>query len=127
MLPLTQHALAIIAHVAYHGYEGIATDLSERERLVADLGDANILILRNHGLLTVGENVSEAFEIMVLLERACQAQVAAQSGGAALNLIPDDVAEHAARQFETVSGRTGDRAWPAYVRRMDRQDPSFRD
>ena len=61
LLPLTQHALAVIAHTAYHGYEGIATDLSERERLVADLGDANIMVLRNHGLLTVGRTVAEAF------------------------------------------------------------------
>ncbi len=127
LLPLTQHSLPFYQRIGYHDYEGIALDTEERARLGGNLGPYRAMILRNHGLLAVGQNVAEAFEILVLLERACQAQVAAQAGGAALNLIPDDIAEATARQFETISGRTGDRSWPAYLRRIERLDPSFRD
>ena len=72
----------MIAHTSYHGYEGIATDMNERERLVCDLGEANILVLRNHGLLTVGRTVAEAFVWMYRAERACRMQLAFQSSGA---------------------------------------------
>lgn len=107
LLPLTQHALKYHNRLAYHGYEGIALDLSERERLVKDLGEHNAMILRNHGLLAVGRTVAEAFDQIYFLERACQAQIAAQSAGSPLTVPPEDVREHTARQFES----NGDAPW----------------
>jgi ribulose-5-phosphate 4-epimerase/fuculose-1-phosphate aldolase len=78
LLPITQHAMRFHERIASHPYEGIAIDLAERERLVKDLGDHNAMILENHGLLTCGRTVAEAFGTMYYLERACQAQVAAR-------------------------------------------------
>ena len=92
LLPLTQNALIVIAQTGYHDYEGIATDLDERERIVADLADNNVLILRNHGLLTVGRSVGEAFVWLYRTERACQLQLAFQQSGAEPSPIPEHVA-----------------------------------
>ena len=130
--PLTQHALAIIAHVAYHGYEGIATDLGERERLVADLGDANVLVLRNHGLLTVGRTVAEAFVWMYRAERACRMQVAFQQTGEAAVEIPDEVQRLTIERNAKANSPQGHRPigrheWPALLRRLDRIDPGYKD
>lgn len=129
--PLTQHALAIIAHVAYHGYEGIATDLNERERLVADLGEANILVLRNHGLLTVGRTIAEAFVWMYRAERACRMQVAFQQTGEEAVEIPEDVQQVTIQRNLKANSPEGHRPigvyeWPALLRRMDRLDPSYK-
>ncbi|KRB48929.1 class II aldolase/adducin family protein [Phenylobacterium sp. Root700] len=129
LLPHTQTAMIAMHDVAYHDFEGIATELEERERLVADMGAKNAMILRNHGTLTVGESVAQAFLRMYYLERACEAQVLMLSAGRdGLNTPPQGVAE----KVEMQSGAAGmkklaDRlAWPALLRKLDRIDPSFR-
>ncbi len=129
--PLTQHALAVIAHVAYHDYEGIATDLSERERLVRDLGDANVLVLRNHGLLTVGRSVAEAFVWIYRAERACRMQLAVQQAGAEVVAIPPEVQETTIARNRKANSPEGHRPigrheWPALIRKLDRIDTSYR-
>jgi ribulose-5-phosphate 4-epimerase/fuculose-1-phosphate aldolase len=131
LLPLTQHALAVIAHVAYHGYEGIATDMSERERLVRDLGDSNILVLRNHGLLTVGRTVAEAFVWMYRAERACRMQLAIQQAGAEVTEIPEDVQQTTITRNRLANSPQGHRPigvleWPALLRKLDRVDTSYK-
>ena len=129
LLPHTQTAMIAAHDVAYHDYEGIATDLDERARLVADLGDKNTMILRNHGTLAVGESVGECFVRLYFLERACQAQIRMLAAGRdALNDPPAGVADKVARQssgrgMQTVSR---DLAWPALLRKLDRIDPGFR-
>jgi ribulose-5-phosphate 4-epimerase/fuculose-1-phosphate aldolase len=97
LLPISQHALRFYGHMAYHGYEGIALDLDERDRLVHDLGEHRAMILRNHGLLVGGRTIPEAFADIYFLERACQAQVAA--GDTELILPPEEVCVHTAAQF----------------------------
>ncbi|QJQ97157.1 class II aldolase/adducin family protein [Halomonas sp. PA5] len=99
LLPLTQHALKFHGKLAYHEYEGVALDIAERERLVADLGPYKAMILRNHGLLTAGESVAEAFMEIYFLERACQAQVQALAGGRPLHIPSEAVQRHTAAQF----------------------------
>jgi ribulose-5-phosphate 4-epimerase/fuculose-1-phosphate aldolase len=128
LLPITQTAMMLTDDVAYHDYEGIATDLEERERLVADLGTKGSMILRNHGTLTVGRDVPEAFLRMYFLERACEAQVLALGGGAPINEAPAGTPEKTAaiarQAFDLVAHRL---AWPALLRRIDRVDPSYKD
>ena len=116
--------------VAYHDFEGIATELEERERLVEDLGTKHSMILRNHGTLTVGESIPQAFLRMYFLERACEAQVLMLSAGREnLNTPNQGVAE----KVEGQSSGPGMRmladglAWPALLRKLDRIDPSYRD
>lgn len=121
LMPLTQHAMKFYGHLAYHGYEGIATDLDERQRLVADLGDKRAMILRNHGLLVGGRSVSEAFDHIYYLERACQAQVAALSCGRELHLPPEEIRRHTAEQFDMGGTEVHpllDLAWEATKREM---------
>lgn len=100
LLPITQHALRFHNRLGYHDYEGIALDLEERERLVADMGTHNAMILRNHGLLAAGRTIPEAFVNIYYLERACQAQIKATSGGAELVIPSEEVRERTAKQFE---------------------------
>lgn len=100
LLPITQHALRFYNRLGYHDYQGIALDLEERESLVASLGPHKVMILRNHGLLAAGSSVAEAFVNIYYLERACQAQVKAQSAGAPLVFPPEAVCERTASQFE---------------------------
>lgn len=131
LLPLTQHALAIYAHTAYHGYEGIATDLEERARLVRDLGDNNVLFLRNHGLLTVGRTIAETFVWMYRAERACRMQVAIQQAGAEAITIPEDVQAMTIARNRRANSPQGHRPigkleWPALLRKLDRIDPSYK-
>ncbi len=130
LLPLSQHALAILAHTGYHDYEGIAFDLGERARLAANLAGHNVLILRNHGLLTVGRTVGEAFMWMYRAERACRFQLAFQQAGAALREIPGDVQRITiARNSHAISKAgyrpIGEREWPALVRKVDRDNPGY--
>lgn len=116
--------------VAYHDFEGIATDLDERERLVADLGERHAMILRNHGTLTVGSTVAQAFMRMYFLERACEAQVLMLSAGRdGLNTPNQGVAEKVESQSgaEAMTMVSDALAWPALLRKLDRIDPGFRD
>ncbi|WP_345829364.1 class II aldolase/adducin family protein [Erwinia sp. HDF1-3R] len=121
LLMISQHSTRFHRRLAYHDYEGIALDLDEQQRIVADLGDLNALILRNHGLLTCGRDLEEAFYNLYYLERACVAQIAAQSGGAALSIIPDAVAEKAALAFDNgIRNKKYLLHWDAYVRQLQR-------
>lgn len=130
--PITQHALAVLAQTGYHDYEGIATDLSERERLVRDLADHKVLILRNHGLLTVGNAVGEAFMWMYRAERACRMQIAFQQCGAELSPIPEEVQRVTMERNKFNNSEKGYRPigkveWPALRRMLDRIDPSYKE
>jgi ribulose-5-phosphate 4-epimerase/fuculose-1-phosphate aldolase len=127
LLPLSQHAMRFTGRLAYHDYEGIALDRDEQARLVRDLGAHDAMILRNHGLLTCGPTVAAAFDLMLHLERACQAQVAALAGGAAVVLAPSAVAEKVARQFARPGRTAPGNAWAALLRMLDRVDPGYRD
>jgi ribulose-5-phosphate 4-epimerase/fuculose-1-phosphate aldolase len=127
LLPLSQHAMKFYGQIGYHGYEGIAFDLSERERLVRDLGSHKAMILRNHGLLACGRTIPEAFHEIYYLERACQAQVAALSGGAELVLPPEEVRLHAAKQFQRQEILEHcDMAWNAALTLIADDKPDYR-
>ncbi len=120
LLPITQHALKFYGHIGYHGYEGIALDLDERERLVRSLGEHRVMILRNHGLLAGGRTIAEAFLNIYFLERACQAQVKALSGGRKLSLPPVEVCERTAAQFNREEGLAhAQMAWESALRLID--------
>jgi len=127
LLPLAQTSMRFYKRLAYHDYEGIATDLDERERLVADLGDNNAMILRNHGLLTVGRTVGEAFQNMRYLQRGCELQLAAQAGGN-VSLPPEEVLEKTAKQFDAMrtNRRSSDATWAAYRRLLDVECPEYK-
>jgi ribulose-5-phosphate 4-epimerase/fuculose-1-phosphate aldolase len=128
LLPLQQGALMLAADVAYHDYEGVALDVDERARLNANLGHRNYMILRNHGLLTVGASVAEAFMRAYSLQRACQIQIAAQSGGAALVIPAVEVRNKVARQARPKGpSKSTQLAWDALLRKLDRGDRSYRD
>ena len=129
LLPLTQTAMLIRDEVTYHEYEGVATDLEERERLVEDLGSKNAMILRNHGTLAVGNTVAECFISLYYLERACEAQVMALSAGRdGLYNPPQGTPEKAADQGRYGLGIVANKlAWPALLRKLDRIDSGFRD
>jgi ribulose-5-phosphate 4-epimerase/fuculose-1-phosphate aldolase len=127
LLPLTQTAMLVRDDVAYHDYEGVAVDLGERERLVADIGSKGAMLLRNHGTLAVGETVGEAFVRLYFLERACQAQILALSAGEGnLNNPPQGAPEVTAEQGKIgLKMAAGALAWPALLRKAYRLDPSF--
>ena len=117
LLPITQHALRFYDRLGYHDYEGIALDLAERERLVADMGAHKAMILRNHGLLAAGRTIPEAFVNIYFLERACQAQVKATMGGDELVYPSAEVCERTARQFERPTAMAYcERVWKAALR-----------
>ena len=134
LLPLNQMSLEFYHRVAYHDYEGIALSNAEKSRLVADLGDKPVLILRNHGLLTVGATPGQAFLRMFYLERACEIQVDALAGGAPLVIPPPEVCEYTATQFEGSAHNddyrddaSPDLAWDAMLRLVERQYPDYKD
>jgi ribulose-5-phosphate 4-epimerase/fuculose-1-phosphate aldolase len=126
LLPLNQMMMEFIGQVALHDYEGVAADdnLSERERLVQDLGDKPAMILRNHGLLTVGHTVAEAFYWMWYLEQSCRIQLAAQSSGAPLAVASAETVERTRRQFSTGPTK-GWLPWQALRRKLDREQPDY--
>jgi ribulose-5-phosphate 4-epimerase/fuculose-1-phosphate aldolase len=132
LLPVNQMSLEFYDRVSYHDYEGIALNLDEQKRLAADLGGCNALILRNHGLLTVGSTAAQAFLRMFYLDKACEIQVTAAAAGT-LRLPPPEVCEFTARQFEgTVEGDYGDPegmelAWAALLRLLERVAPGYAD
>ncbi len=128
LLPLSQQAMFPLSSLAYHDYEGLALNEDEKPRLIADLGDKKHMILRNHGLLTTGRTVAEAFLSMYILERACRIQILAQSGGADLHFVPDPIIDLTAKQLGAVTvGQGAELAWPGLLRKLDRIDPSYRD
>ena len=127
LLPISQTAMFPYVTLGYHDYEGVALNDDEKPRLVADLGTNNALILRNHGLLTTGSTIADAFLLMYVLETACQIQVMAQSGGGELVRIPQPILDGVQAQAEQVTkGLGGSLIWPGLLRKLDRRDPSFR-
>jgi ribulose-5-phosphate 4-epimerase/fuculose-1-phosphate aldolase len=128
LLPVSQQALFSLTSLAYHEYEGLALNEDEKSRLVSDLGDKTNMILRNHGLLTVGKTAAEAFLSMYILERACRIQILAQSGGGTLLPVSESILENVAAQLGAVTvGRGAQLTWPGLLRKLDRIDPSYRD
>jgi ribulose-5-phosphate 4-epimerase/fuculose-1-phosphate aldolase len=127
LLPLSQQALICCTSLGYHDYEGIALRDDEKPRLVADLGDKIFLILRNHGTLTVGASIPDAFLAMFNLQRACEIQVLAQSSGRPLIPVADGIIDTMKAYAGMVTrGLGGALAWPGLLRKLDRIDPSFR-
>ena len=128
LLPISQQSLLPYALLAYHDYEGIALEDDEKPRLVADLGDKSAFMLRNHGLLTTGPTIADAFLLMYVFETACQIQVMAQSGGGELVQVPKPIVAGIKAQAEQVTrGLGGQLVWPGLLRKLERIDPSFRD
>jgi ribulose-5-phosphate 4-epimerase/fuculose-1-phosphate aldolase len=124
LLPLSQHALIVLPRLAYHGYEGIALNHDERERLVADLGENTLMLLRNHGTLAVGRTAGDCWTNMFYLERACKQQVLALSAGRANVMIaPDEARIEVSRQ--TARGIGGKLGWPGSLRKLDREMPGY--
>ncbi len=127
LLPLSQHSIFVLNSLGYHDYEGVALEDDEKPRLVRDLGAHRFLMLRNHGLLTVGRSVAEAFVAMYFFETACMMQVRAQAGGVPLRRIGQRIVDGAGQQWERVTrGAGGGLAWPALLRRLDAIDPGYR-
>jgi ribulose-5-phosphate 4-epimerase/fuculose-1-phosphate aldolase len=127
LLPISQHAMSVLGSLGYHDFEGPALRDDEKPRLVADLGDNRHLILRNHGLLTVGETVPEAFVSMYYLETSCAIQVRAQAGGE-LIIVPKEILESSYAQMANPNRPRGSRGalvWPGLLRRIDRIDRSY--
>lgn len=126
LLPISQQSLFPIASLSYHDYEGVALREEEKARLQADLGTTNNMILRNHGLLTCGGTVADAFLNMFILQRACEVQIAAQAGGNKLIPIPQAIVNGIKEAADKVTkGLGGSLAWPALLRKLDRIDPSY--
>tara|TARA_A100000164_G_scaffold357883_1_gene368995 strand:- start:206 stop:979 length:774 start_codon:yes stop_codon:yes gene_type:complete len=132
LLPLTQMALAVIAQTGYHNYEGPAFDLGERDRLIKDLASNNVLILRNHGLLTVGKTVAEAFVWLFRAERACRFQLSFQQAGVSPQEIPKEVQDVSIERSKKAISASGHRPigefeWPALIRKLNRENPGYAD
>jgi ribulose-5-phosphate 4-epimerase/fuculose-1-phosphate aldolase len=125
LLPLNQKGLEFYGRVGYHDYEGLAFDTGERERLFRDLGPHKALILRNHGLLTIGRDCAEAFARMYSLELSCRLQVDALATGRPLVMPSPEVCEHTARQFESYPDPPITREWPHLLRLLDRVNPGY--
>jgi ribulose-5-phosphate 4-epimerase/fuculose-1-phosphate aldolase len=127
LLPLAQTSMRF-ARIAYHDYEGVVLNTDEQPRLLANLGDGEAMILRNHGLLVVGASIPEAFNTMFRLERACQVQVAAMAANTELIVPPEPVVMDSYRLYQPgVRRRFGVLEWPALLKKLDSLDPSFRD
>jgi ribulose-5-phosphate 4-epimerase/fuculose-1-phosphate aldolase len=127
LLPISQQASFVLASLGTHEYEGTAVREAEKPRLQASLGDNDYLLMRNHGLITVGVSIADALLRMHLFETACQIQVAAQSGGAELVGIEGPILASVERAVRSgTSGLDGGRAWPALLRKLDRVDPGYR-
>jgi len=126
VLPISQQATFVLSSLAYHDYEGVALRDDEKPRLQADLGSANYLMLRNHGLLTVGRTVADAFLLMYTFENTCRIQIDAQAGGEVAHVKPE-ILEGLASVFDTATGGLGSMvAWPALLRKLERTDPGYR-
>lgn len=126
LLPLSQTAMLVLGHIAYHDYEGVALNLDERERLIKDLGDKNIMILRNHGTLAVGRDVPESFIWTYFLVKACEIQVQAATNGATLNRPSQQAIDTTYAQSQGLPD-VGPLAWAALIRMLDNKDPSYKE
>lgn len=126
LLPISQQSTFVLPSLAYHGYEGVAVREDERPRLQANLGDNNFMCLRNHGLLTVGSSVAEAFLGMYVFESACQIQLAAQAGGELLTVAPEILEGTAAALRIQTGGMGAQFVWPSLLRDLDRKSPDYR-
>jgi ribulose-5-phosphate 4-epimerase/fuculose-1-phosphate aldolase len=125
--PLSQQSLFVLSSLGYHDYEGVALNEEEKPRLVEHLGNNTFLLLRNHGLLTVGGSVADTFLAMYIFEAACAVQVRAMAGGTRLQPIAAPILAGIAAQAQQVTrGLGGGLAWPGLLRRLDRVDPGFR-
>jgi ribulose-5-phosphate 4-epimerase/fuculose-1-phosphate aldolase len=128
VLPISQQSIFVLSSLAYHDYEGVALREDEKPRLVRNLGEKNFFMLRNHGLITVADNVPDAFLMMYTFESVCMIQVRAQAGGGDLIAIDPRIIASAQQQAATVTNAAlGALAWPALLRKLDRIDPSYRD
>jgi ribulose-5-phosphate 4-epimerase/fuculose-1-phosphate aldolase len=128
VLPISQQSTFVLASLAYHDYEGVAFRDDEKPRLQADLGTADFLILRNHGLLSCGKTIADAFLSMYVFETTCQIQIAAQSGGSELTQVDPHIVQGVAQAMKVQTGGMGGQfAWPALLRKLDRVDPTYRD
>lgn len=126
VLPISQQSTFVLASLAYHDYEGVALRDDEKPRLVRDMGDKNFLVLRNHGLLTVGKTVADALLSMYTFENTCRIQIDAQAGGELVQIDPR-ILQGLAQVMKTVTaGQGANIAWPALLRRLDRTDPSYK-
>jgi ribulose-5-phosphate 4-epimerase/fuculose-1-phosphate aldolase len=127
LLPISQQSLYPMIGLAYHDYEGVALNPEEKVRLVRDLGSNHSMILRNHGLLTCGETVADAFLFMYILQKACEVQIRAQSGRGDLIRIPKPIVDGIKQAAKVVLRQSGGMiAWPGILRKLDRADPSWR-
>ncbi|PAV26619.1 class II aldolase [Tamilnaduibacter salinus] len=128
LLPLSQQSLFPLSNLAYHDYEGVALREDEKARLQEDLGNNNFMILRNHGLLTTGGSIADAFLGMYILQKACEVQIQALSGNRAMTPIPDGIVETIRQQADQVTkGMGGNLAWPGLLRKLDRCNPGYED
>jgi ribulose-5-phosphate 4-epimerase/fuculose-1-phosphate aldolase len=127
LLMASQHAAFFHNNLAYHDIEHMEAGLDGRAILARDLGQHRAMIMRNHGLLTTGRSIAEAFGLMHMLERACAAQIAAQSGGAKIRIMPDKVASYFGGFFRGFSQKNGELAWPSLIKWLDDEDASYRD
>ena len=128
LLALSQQSLFPLSNLSYHDYEGVALRDDEKARLQADLGNTNFMILRNHGLLTVGSSVADTFLNMFILQRACEIQVATLAGNRPLTPIPDGIVDTIKQQADQVTkGMGGKLAWPGLLRKLDRVNPGYAD
>jgi ribulose-5-phosphate 4-epimerase/fuculose-1-phosphate aldolase len=126
VLPISQQSTFVLANLAYHDYEGVALRDDERPRLQADLGSANFLMLRNHGLLTVGRTIPDAFLSMYTFENTCRIQIDAQAGGELIHVHPDILKNLDVVMKTVTAGQGANIAWPALLRLLERKDPSYR-
>jgi ribulose-5-phosphate 4-epimerase/fuculose-1-phosphate aldolase len=128
LLPISQQSMFPLASLAYHNYEGLALNEEEKPRLVSDLGDKKYMILRNHGLLTIGKTAAEAFLLMYILERACRIQILAQSGSVELHRVAEPIIDLTEKQMSAVTvGQGAELTWPGLLRKLDRIDSTYRD
>lgn len=126
LLPLSQHAMIVLPKLAYHDYEGIALNHDERERIVADLGDKSLMLLRNHGTLSLGSTAADCWLGMYYLERSCTMQVRALAGGRDRVLIAPEAAQAEVRaQTSQRQGMGGGLSWPGCLRKLDREMPGY--
>ena len=127
VLPISQQSIFVMGNLGYHDYEGVALRDDEKPRLVRDLGNNNYLMLRNHGLLTVGKSIAEAFQAMYLFETVCTIQVRAQAGGELITVNPEIIATARQQAAVATKGQGASLTWPGLLRRLDRHLPGYDD